>query len=73
MNNAELALETDRLARHRTNHVLHLILSVLTLGFWIFVWILVAMSNGIERKRSRQRIRKMSAGATVAPERLSTN
>lgn len=27
----------------KVNHILHLILSVLTLGFWIPVWILIAV------------------------------
>lgn len=32
--------------RPSTSHVLHLLLSVITVGLWIPVWILVAMSNG---------------------------
>jgi hypothetical protein len=28
---------------HRPNHLLHLILSVLTLGLWLLVWIFVAL------------------------------
>jgi hypothetical protein len=30
---------------YKTSHVLHLILSILTGGLWLFVWVLVAMSN----------------------------
>ncbi len=34
---------------HRPNHILHLILSIITLGLWIIVWILVAMGSGEKR------------------------
>lgn len=34
---------------HRVNHVLHLILSLITLGFWIIVWVLLALSGGEKR------------------------
>jgi hypothetical protein len=27
------------------NHILHLILTILTLGFWVFAWVLVIMST----------------------------
>jgi hypothetical protein len=36
-----------------TNHVLHLILTILTCGFWGFVWIIVAAANS---KRKKQHI-----------------
>lgn len=29
----------------RVNHVLHLILSILTLGLWVPVWIIIAMAK----------------------------
>jgi len=28
---------------HRPNHVLHLILSIVTLGLWLIVWLIVAL------------------------------
>lgn len=34
----------------RPNHVLHIILSVLTLGLWLIVWFLVACFSGEKRK-----------------------
>ena len=34
---------------YKTSHVLHLLLSVFTLGIWVPVWIIVALSNAIER------------------------
>ena len=36
---------------HRVNHLLHLALSVLTLGVWLIVWVLVALTGG-EKRRS---------------------
>ena len=34
----------------RPNHVLHLILSLVTLGIWLIVWLLVAIFAGEKRK-----------------------
>jgi hypothetical protein len=46
--------ETDQQAvlvtGHRPNHLLHLILSVLTLGLWLIVWLIVALAGGEKRK-----------------------
>ena len=38
-------------ADHKTSHILHLFLSVITAGFWVPVWILVAVSHSLERKK----------------------
>lgn len=35
---------------HRPNHLLHLILTVLTLGLWAIVWIVVALTNRVKHK-----------------------
>lgn len=34
----------------RPNHLLHLILSVLTLGLWLIVWLVVALAAGEKRR-----------------------
>lgn len=34
----------------RVNHILHLILTLLTLGFWGIVWIILALAGGQERQ-----------------------
>lgn len=34
---------------HRPNHILHLILTIITLGFWVFVWAGVALLGGERR------------------------
>ena len=35
---------------HPVNHILHLLLSVFTLGLWLPVWLLVALVSGEKRK-----------------------
>ena len=35
---------------HRPNHILHLILTLITLGVWAFVWILVVIFGGEKRQ-----------------------
>ena len=35
---------------HRPNHVLHLLLSIVTLGLWIPVWILLSIFGGEKRR-----------------------
>jgi len=35
---------------HRPNQILHLLLSIITLGLWIPVWILVAVFGGEKRR-----------------------
>jgi len=36
---------------HKTAHLLHLVLSVITVGMWVPVWILVTISHSIERRK----------------------
>lgn len=42
----------------KTSHLLHLLLSILTAGIWILVWLLVAVNNSIEGARIDRRIEK---------------
>ena len=37
--------------KKNTNHILHLILSLLTMGLWLIVWLIVAISNNSHNKR----------------------
>lgn len=39
----------NKLSRLNTSHVLHLILSIISMGIWVPVWILVTISNATER------------------------
>ena len=34
---------------HRPSHLLHLILSIITLGLWLVVWVLVSLGSGEKR------------------------
>jgi hypothetical protein len=38
---------------NRPNHILHLILTLVTFGLWVIVWILVAVTSG-EKRRTLQ-------------------
>lgn len=55
MNNNQLLAKR---ADHKTAHLLHLVLSVITAGLWVPVWILVAVSHGIERRKIDRKLEK---------------
>lgn len=57
--NQSIYIELSKLEKYKTNHILHLLLSLITAGFWIPVWFLVALSNANERMKARGRIRKI--------------
>jgi hypothetical protein len=42
--------------KKQTNHVLHLLLSIVTGGLWLIVWLLVADSNRRHNRRIDERI-----------------
>lgn len=42
----------------KTSHTLHLLLSLITLGLWVPVWILVTISHSIERGRIDRKIER---------------
>jgi len=44
--------------KKNTSHLLHLILSLVTFGFWIIVWFIVALSNSLENGRIDSKITK---------------
>lgn len=41
----EQILINSELAQYKTNHILHLILTIITAGFWSFFWILSAATT----------------------------
>jgi len=47
---------------HKTAHILHLVLSVITVGFWIPVWILVAVSHASERNKIDKKLGQIGKG-----------
>ena len=58
-NKAKLILETNDLRNRNPNHILHLILSIITVGVWIPFWILVTVSNSFGRISCESRINKL--------------
>jgi len=52
--------EIERLlSLQKVNHILHLILSVLTAGIWLIVWLLVIISVSLERKRLENKLKEL--------------
>lgn len=45
--------------KYKTNHILHLLLALITMGFWIPVWVLVAVSNWNERTKVERKLSKI--------------
>ena len=60
MNDAQIIIETDKLRRMKTNHILHLLLSIVTIGWWIPIWLIVGLNSVIERGRIEKRIKKLA-------------
>lgn len=42
--------------KKRTMHILHFLISLVTAGLWVFVWIIVALSNHLENKKTDRKI-----------------
>lgn len=59
MTNQKIAALKLLSQKKRTSHVLHLILSLVTVGFWVPVWLLVALSNSIENARIDRKVAKL--------------
>lgn len=53
---AEVAVLLSK--KKSTSHLLHLILSILTVGVWVLVWVVVAISNSMENSRLERKIMK---------------
>jgi cytochrome c biogenesis protein CcdA len=45
---------------HKTNHILHLILSIITLGLWTPFWIIVTLSHSIERRKIDKKLEQIN-------------
>lgn len=48
----------DQLNRTRTNHIFHLLITVLTGGLWVVMWVAVGFSNMLTRKRLNRTLDK---------------
>lgn len=60
-------------AGEKTNHVLHLLISIFTCGCWVFVWALIAARGGIKRKSMIAPQYDVPAQELKAPEDMSTH
>lgn len=60
---AQVRRHERRASNARTSHVLHLLLSLLTLGLWIPVWMLAGLSNAVERSRAEAAIGRIERRA----------
>lgn len=47
---SESQFEAVLVTGKKTNHVLHLILSIITLGLWLIPWALIALVGGEQRR-----------------------
>jgi hypothetical protein len=65
MNNTEQLILAQRLAHYETSHVLHMVLTVLSMliGFgipwYLPIWMLIALSNAVERAKIERKMRKI--------------
>lgn len=48
---SDIMRDTSECARHKTNHILHFLISLVTFGGWSIIWFVVAVSNTIERNK----------------------
>ena len=48
-----------KIQAQKVNHILHFLLSIVTAGLWVIVWILVTISASIERNRLNGLLKKM--------------
>jgi predicted nucleic acid-binding Zn-ribbon protein len=48
-------LAYQELSTHKTNHILHLLLSLFTVGFWLIPWFIVSANNTGERNKIRKK------------------
>ena len=44
----------EDMKRYKTNHILHLLLSVVTLGIWVIVWLFITSDNTTRRNIIRK-------------------
>lgn len=45
--------------KQKTNHLLHLIVSFLTVGLWVPVWVLIALLDSLTNMNINRKLRKL--------------
>ena len=55
-----IQLDLDKMQREyeklKTNHVLHAIISIFSIGLWLLVWIIIGVSNSNKRSKFEKMI-----------------
>lgn len=55
----KIKFEELKITEAKTNHILHLLLTLLTGGLWVIVWIIVGMTNEQKRSNASNNIRNL--------------
>ena len=55
--NYEAELLLQDINNQKTNHILHLIMSILTLGLWIIVWVIIDGYNHNKTKQLKEELK----------------
>ena len=58
---SEMRILERKLERHKPSHILHLLLSLVTVGFWVPVWFLMSTNDAIERGRIERQLNKLTS------------
>ena len=48
MNNTQIQM---KMHDQKVSHLLHLILAIISMGFWVPVWIIITVSSNLEKRR----------------------
>jgi len=51
--------ELRNLEKYKTNHLFHLVLSVVTAGIWVPAWLVFTISNANERHKAEKRLERL--------------
>ena len=59
--NVGFEIEATKLAiqDQKVSHILHLILSVFTMGLWMVIWLIVTVSASMERNRLKAQLKRL--------------
>jgi hypothetical protein len=68
-----VCLRQSLFQKPKINHILHLILSIVALGFWVFVWITLAIINATKPVRCVTCGSAPGSGPVVTSPQLAGN
>lgn len=62
----KIVLDIENMEREyeksKTNHILHVILSIVSSGFWLFGWLIISLTNLSKRKKLERLITESKHG-----------